>query len=104
MNYIFHIARQKEWEAARELGEYRISTLGQSLDEIGFIHCSFEDQVSVIGKSSYRNLPDLVLLQIDCSLLASELKVEKVNEHLYPHIYGPLNIDAVSKVSSIKFG
>ena len=42
----------------------------------------------------------LVILEIDPSKLKSELKVEEsTNDELFPHIYGPINMDAVISVS-----
>lgn len=38
--HIFHIADPDEWKAARATGAYTRSTRGQSLAEVGFIHCS----------------------------------------------------------------
>ena len=43
---IFHVALAAEWEAALESGAYTMSTLGRTLAEEGFIHCSHEDQCS----------------------------------------------------------
>lgn len=43
--HIFHIALSRDWEAAKQVGEYRVSTRGRGLDEVGFIHGSFRDQV-----------------------------------------------------------
>jgi glutathione S-transferase len=37
---VFHIARASDWEDAQATGEYRVSTLGRTLEEEGFIHCS----------------------------------------------------------------
>ena len=47
--HIFHIALTEDWEAAKRVGEYRVSTRGRDLDEVGFIHGSFRDQVERIG-------------------------------------------------------
>lgn len=36
MGQIYHIAAASDWEEAKRAGEYRISTRGQALDEVGF--------------------------------------------------------------------
>jgi len=46
---IFHIAEPTLWEAAVLEGSYTGSTRGASLDEIGFIHCSFKHQVEAVA-------------------------------------------------------
>ena len=48
----------------------------------------------------YRGVPNLVLLHIDESLLTAPLVVEQLGDapEPFPHLYGPLNIDAVVHV------
>jgi len=71
---------------------YRRSTLGRSLDDVGFSHCSFSEQVQRIAELLYAGQRDVVLLVIDRSRLTHEVRVENLDggEHLFPHIYGPL--------------
>ena len=54
--HIFHIAVVAEWEVAALAGEYRVSTLGATLDEVGFIHGSFRQRVERIGSIHYAAL------------------------------------------------
>lgn len=98
MPLIFHIADAAEWNAAVPRGEYTQSTRDQTLAEVGFIHCSYDKQVAGVAQAHYAEVKTpLVLLTIDPALLTSELKVEPPAEGAdpYPHIYGPLNVDAV---------
>lgn len=98
---IFHLALASDWAAAREAGSYRISTLGRTLEQEGFIHASREDQWRAVRTRFYADVPEsLVLLEIDPARLTSELRVEEVVEagDTFPHIYGPLNLDAVVAV------
>jgi uncharacterized protein (DUF952 family) len=98
---IFHLALASDWAAAKQSGDYRISTLGRSLEQEGFIHASREDQWRETRRRFYADVPEeLVLLEIDPALLTSELRVEEVPEagDSFPHIYGPLNLDAVVAV------
>ena len=83
--------------AAERAGDYRRSTVEKSLDEEGFIHCSFAAQVQATADRYYRGRRDVVLLTIDPSLLQVEVRVE----NLFPHIYGPLPIDAVIRVQAV---
>ena len=47
----------------------------------------------------FKGKSGLILLVIDDSKVTPEIKYEDAgNGKLYPHIYGPLNIDAVVKV------
>ena len=92
MDPIFHIADAATWDAARAAGEYTQSTRGQSLAEVGFIHCSYADQVDAVGRTFYADVTTPhVVLTIDPSLLDAPVQVDNG----FPHIYGPLNANAV---------
>jgi uncharacterized protein (DUF952 family) len=94
---IYHIATAEDWERATRAGEYRVSTHGRTLEEEGFIHCSRAAQVAAVADRFYRGVPDLVLLTIDEGLVRSEVRYESVpgGDESFPHIYGPLAVDAV---------
>ena len=96
---IYHLALAADWAAAQGEGnDYRISSLGRHLDDIGFIHCSFPHQLQRVADTYYRARTDVVLLTIDRSKVTSPIREENTEggTDLYPHIYGPLNVDAVT--------
>jgi uncharacterized protein (DUF952 family) len=97
MALIYHLAAAADWERAREEGEYRLSTLGMTLEEVGFIHCSRAGQVAGVAERYYRGQTGLVLLEIDEDLVGPEVRYETApgTEERFPHIYGPLNTTAV---------
>jgi glutathione S-transferase len=94
---IFHIAEAADWDQARRDGQYITSTRGRTLAEEGFIHTSQPAQVALVANAFYRDVPDLVLLVIDAGRVGSPIRYERVpgQDLPYPHIYGPLNPDAV---------
>jgi len=95
---IFHLAELSTWASAKASGDYSSSTRDQSLAEVGFIHCSFEQQLSATATRFYADAEPgrYVALVIDPSLLRARFVVEQAgNGELFPHIYGPLNVDAV---------
>jgi glutathione S-transferase len=97
---IFHLTVAADWEAAQAAGSYRVSTLGQSLDEVGYIHCSFAAQVDAVGALFYAGRSDVLRLSVDEELVPSEIRVENLDGgEQFPHIYGPLPLDAVVEVS-----
>jgi glutathione S-transferase len=98
---LYHLALRAEWDDAATAGVYRRSTLGRSLDEVGFIHCSHRHQVQLIADLVYRGRDDVVLLEIDPSLVEAEVKVEQVDAKEFPHIYGDLPAGAVVRVVDI---
>jgi glutathione S-transferase len=98
---IYHIATRADWERALTDGEYTRSSVDKSLADEGFIHASQAAQVARTANKFYRGVPgDLVLLVIDPGLLRAEVRYEDVPgaELPFPHIYGPLNTDAVAAV------
>lgn len=102
---IFHIAEAADWEAARSAGDYRVSTRGRTLAEEGFIHASRREQVLAVAEESYADAAQLVLLTIDPALLASPVRDDEVAPGVvFPHIYGPLNLDAVVAVQPLRRG
>jgi uncharacterized protein (DUF952 family) len=104
MTPIYHITSASEWRSALAAGTYRISTRGRSLEDVGFIHCSYAHQVAGVANAFYQGERDLVLLVIDPDRLATPLQLESPAPGLeaYPHIYGPLNLDAVIHVVAYK--
>lgn len=103
--HIYHLALFDEWQAAVAQGDvYRRSTLGRSLQDQGYIHCSFASQVETIANLIYPVRSDVVLLTIDTSKLEAEVRVENLEggSNLFPHLYGPLPLEAVVQVDRLR--
>jgi uncharacterized protein (DUF952 family) len=102
---IYHLAEHQHWAAAQASGSYEQSTLGRTLAQEGFIHCSSAEQWRVVRRAFYGEYPEaLVLLAIDESRLTSPLVREVGNPETgeeFPHVYGPLNVDAVVGVTEV---
>ena len=97
MTKVFHITTTEVWEKATRTGIYE----GDTLSSEGFIHCSTKEQLIEVANRLYKGRSGLVLLLINEEKIDSEVRYEDDgNEHFYPHIYGPLNVDAVDKVVS----
>ncbi|HTU75793.1 MAG TPA: DUF952 domain-containing protein [Trebonia sp.] len=107
MPIIYHIASAGAWYLAVKEGEYTTSTLGRTLAEEGFLHASSASQVNWVANNFYRDVgDDLLLLVIDTARLASPLRYEDVPgwDEPFPHIYGPLNPDAVLQAVPLRAG
>jgi uncharacterized protein (DUF952 family) len=94
---IVHVCKRADWDAARTRGEYR----ADSLEKEGFIHCSRPNQVLAVANRYFQGVSDLVLLWIKPKSVRVELRWEAVGDDVYPHIYGPLNLDAVTAVRNL---
>ena len=104
---ILHITSRAEWQAAQDNGEYT----APSLKSEGFIHCSTEAQVVHVANAFYRGRNDLALLVLDETGLSSELRWEPPAgppaagisaSDLFPHIYGPINLEAVVRILELE--
>ena len=100
-----HLTTKAAWEEALKVGIYSLSTKGKTLEEVGFIHGSFADQVEeVAGFVFAGSNDDLVVLHLDIDKLEAHgilVKVEKAsNGKSYPHIYGALPCELVDRVLS----
>ncbi|KAA0236418.1 MAG: hypothetical protein JJLCMIEE_00199 [Acidimicrobiales bacterium] len=107
MDSIYHVARAADWVAAQQTDGYRVSTRGATLDDLGFIHCAFRDQVETIAERVWGDAAEsLVVLVIDPDSLAAEVRVENLDggEELFPHVYGPLTTGSVSDVLELRRG
>jgi uncharacterized protein (DUF952 family) len=96
---IYHITPLTDWQRAQQAGQYATA----SLDNEGFIHASNREQVENTAKLFYHGQTGLVLLAIDPARLRAELRYEPgtTAQHkvaLFPHVYGPINLDAVVQV------
>ena len=92
---IYHITPIHMYRSAMFSGIYR----GDTLDTQGFIHCSMRHQVIPVAEVWFRGQCNLLLLEIDVSGLNSEVRYETAPDGgEFPHIYGPLNLNAVKKV------
>lgn len=97
---IYHIVQAAAWQSGQP---YRADSLSRE----GFIHLSRRDQVLGVANAFYAGQRGLLLLEVDADRLTSELRWEApvhpstpapgtpLPENLFPHLYGPLNPEAV---------
>ncbi|WP_242908388.1 DUF952 domain-containing protein [Actinomadura terrae] len=99
---LLHIAERQHWEPARDAGTpYTMSTLGRTLEEEGFVHCSSDmSQVEGVLANFYTGVDRdaLVLLVIDVAGLGSPVRYDPVGDQVFPHVYGPIPTSAVIEV------
>jgi uncharacterized protein (DUF952 family) len=99
---IYHITTREDWDAALGGGSYEPPSVAAE----GFIHCSAPDQVVETANLLFRGQQGLVLLVIDPDRLVAHLHYEQPtpsgedshHSGLFPHIYGTLNLNAVTAV------
>lgn len=98
MNLIYHIVPAADWQKQAGASTYE----APSLQTEGFIHLSTKEQVAGTLNRYYQDVPDLLLLHVDTGKLTSELKFElATNNEAFPHLYGPLNKEAVVHIETL---
>jgi uncharacterized protein (DUF952 family) len=98
--FIYHITTRSDWQQSQLAGEYCAATLTST----GFMHCSSKEQVIRVANNFYHNQAGLVLLEIDPTRVCVQVCWEPgtdAPEELFPHIYGHLNLDAITRVLEI---
>lgn len=99
MAIIYHIAFASDWNVAKQKGYYE----HPSLKDEGFIHCSQEQQVAGVLERYFSGKTDLIKLVIDTDKLTSKFVFDwsPSTADTFPHIYGPINMDAVIDTISL---
>ena len=94
---IYHLVPIDYWEAQPADRPYVPADFARE----GFIHCTRGDeQIAVVANRYYRNdQREWLVLVLDEQAVTSEIKYEPGRDGLlYPHIYGPLNREAMIEV------
>lgn len=99
MANIYHIAFADDWTEAKQKGYYVHPTLKTE----GFIHCSLEEQIAAVLERYFAGATNLVKLVIDTDKLTSKFVFDwsPSTADTYPHVYGPINTDAVIDTVSL---
>jgi uncharacterized protein (DUF952 family) len=109
---IYHLVAESEFRAQVKGETYTPA----SFDQDGFIHCTGEpDTLLAVANDYFSGVKEPVLvLVIETAKLAAEVRFEPPapvagsgTSHLeetllFPHIYGPLNLDAVTEIGVLR--
>lgn len=104
MQTIVCITRRDMWDKSLKAGQYTQSTITSTLEQVGYIHASNPNQTLDIAQR-FINEKEVVLLLIDLEKVKAPVKFEATRSGrsgLFPHIYGPLNIDAIYKIINLE--
>jgi len=95
--YIYLLSSQTEYQQALDDG----TLMRDSLNSEGFIHASPKSQLNRLANKYYKEKSSPLILMVDKKLISAQVKWEPATGGLYPHIYGPLNVNAITKVEKI---
>ncbi|WP_232719436.1 DUF952 domain-containing protein [Gordonia metallireducens] len=100
-----HLIPASDWAEARHGTHVR----PPSLDDVGFVHLSTPQQVHLPANRLFAGRHDILLLIVDPARLDAEVRWEPgvptdPDSMLFPHLYGPLPVDAVVDVRELRPG
>ncbi len=104
---IYHIVTESDLRAHVSGDVYTPA----SLNDFGFVHCALQASVIAVANDYFAGAAGpVLLLEIDPARLTSEVHYEAaaptpgagtshlVDAALFPHIYGPINTQAITRV------
>jgi uncharacterized protein (DUF952 family) len=97
---IYKITPASAWREAERQGVYK-----GSADDLrdGFIHFSTASQVAETARKHYAGQTGLFLVAVDADALGDALRWERSRNHeLFPHLYGDLDLGAVTGVLDLR--
>ena len=99
MTLIYKIISAPEWRKAEADGVFR----GAAIDLAdGYIHFSTAEQAQETAAKHFAGQHDLLLVAVDATRLGDALKWEvSRGGALFPHLYAPLSIEAVTRVAPL---
>lgn len=110
-----HIALARDWQAAQAAGSYPVSTRGQLIADVGFMHCSGspEQLAGVLGRFYADVTEPLLVLTLDRETLTEhglEVRLEPPvpgasveGVELFPHVYGgDIPVACVGEISPLR--
>ncbi len=101
--HIRHLVSAADWQARPTTEPFQPT----GLEREGFIHCTREPEILLqVANNVFKDTPgEFLVLVIDPARVTAEIKFESplppppashpLAQHLFPHIYGPLNHDAI---------
>lgn len=100
--FAYKILTRDQWDAFRTDGVFT----GAPVDRAdGFIHLSARDQVAETVAKHFAGQDDLVLAMIDLAALGDTVRWEvSRGGALFPHVYGPLPLAAVTTKARLRLG
>ena len=99
---IYKIAPASLWESALGSGLFD----GAPVDLAdGYIHFSTASQVRETARRHFAGQGDLLLIEVETAVLGDDLKWEPSRGgDLFPHLYAPLPVSAVTRVDRLTLG
>lgn len=96
---LYHLMPQSEFD--RQPADEPL--IEPSLAGEGFIHMSATaEQVAWVANRFYCEVVDLVVLVVDQDRLTAEVRYDSTPDGLFPHLYGPLDREAIASMEPLR--
>ncbi len=97
--HIHHLVSASEWDDGTD--PYAPASLAAE----GFIHFSTAEQIPATSMRYYADVDDLLVVTVDPTLVTADIVWEDLaGNGDFPHLYGPLELSAVTSVTPYKPG
>ncbi|MDA0798167.1 MAG: DUF952 domain-containing protein [Chloroflexi bacterium] len=91
---LIHVTTQEAWDSAGGSGRY----FPPGFDAEGFIHCCHRSQLERVLSDHFAAQVEVLLLVLEPSQITADIRYERAaNGDDYPHIYGPIQPQAVTQ-------
>lgn len=85
-----------------EVQKHKSTFVSRNYHNEGFIHCCTDLQLDRVKERYFKDTTGLVLFHLDESKLKAQLRFEiSTNGEKFPHLYGPINREAIIRVTSL---
>jgi uncharacterized protein (DUF952 family) len=99
--FVYVTMSQRDFDTATASGVWNPGSLATD----GFLHASPADQLTRVANKHFSGLDEIRILSARAENVHAEILWEPASDRkLYPHIYGPLNMDAVERATTVKKG
>jgi uncharacterized protein (DUF952 family) len=97
----YHLIPTAVWESVQGAMSYT----PEAYEADGFIHCTngIDQMVQVANWFYTADTRPFNVLALNVSAIGSDVRYDD-DEHTFPHVYGPLNLDAVVDVLDVERG
>jgi uncharacterized protein (DUF952 family) len=95
--YVAHLVRRQIWDGRDPTQAYEPAPL----QEDGFVHCAPLGRISDIATEMFDAEADLLALILDPRRLASRIRYEPSAGLHYPHVYGPIEGEAIVETRDV---
>ena|SRR6185369_10894038 len=97
---LYHLVRKSQWDATAFATHFRPTSLATE----GFVHLSTDAQLLGSAEKWFADEAEILVVVVDEARLTSQVRYDPVGERVFPHLYGPLNLDAVVEVRTLTRG